>query len=71
MDLILGSFADRWLASMDEPGLAAFEALLDEPDPVLFAWIVDERAPVADRHRSLIEQLRRHRVGVTGSEPGP
>ena len=38
-DLILGSFAERYLAEFDEAGLAEFAALLEVPDAELFDWI--------------------------------
>lgn len=40
IDLILGGFADRNLAALDQDGLAQFERLLDAPDQSAYAWIV-------------------------------
>lgn len=37
-DLLLGRFADRHLATMDEQALAEFEAVLEVPEPDLLAW---------------------------------
>ncbi len=39
MDLLLGPFADRYLAELDEAGLDGYERLLEFPDPQLFAWL--------------------------------
>lgn len=39
MDLIMGSFADQHLASLDDAGLEAFEALLETPDQDVYAWL--------------------------------
>ncbi|RMF35134.1 MAG: succinate dehydrogenase assembly factor 2 [Alphaproteobacteria bacterium] len=47
-DLILGPFADRHLAALDQAGLDAFEALLDRPDPDIFAWIAGRTEPVPE-----------------------
>ncbi|WP_395648245.1 succinate dehydrogenase assembly factor 2 [Terricaulis sp.] len=41
IDLILGPFAERSLADLDEAGLGAFEALLDAPDQDVYAWITE------------------------------
>lgn len=44
-DLILGSFADAYLAGFDEAQLDRYEALLDTPDPELFDWLSGRVAP--------------------------
>jgi antitoxin CptB len=41
IDLILGRFADRRLAELDDAGLDAFEALLDAPDQEVYLWIIE------------------------------
>lgn len=57
MDLILGTYADRHLAAMDEDELAAFERLLDEPDRELFSQISAEAEPEGE-HAPLLRRLR-------------
>ena len=49
MDLLLGGFADAYIADLADDDLACFEALMDVPDPDLFAWITGEE-PVAAPH---------------------
>ncbi len=49
MDLLLGRFADAYIATLDDDGLAALEALLEVPDADLFAWLTG-RAPVEPVH---------------------
>ena len=44
IDLILGRFADRRLAELDDAGLDAFEALLEAPDQDVYLWITEEVA---------------------------
>ena len=44
IDLILGRFADRRLADLDDMGLDAFEALLEAPDQDVYLWITEEAA---------------------------
>jgi antitoxin CptB len=44
-DLILGSFAESYLAGFGEPQLDRFEALLEVPDAELFDWINGRAAP--------------------------
>jgi antitoxin CptB len=48
-DLLLGRFADAYIATLDDDGLAAFEALLEVPDDELLAWLTG-RAPVSANH---------------------
>lgn len=58
MDLILGAFADRGAAGLDDAGLGALEGLLDENDNDLYTWVAGT-APAPDRHGPMIECLRR------------
>lgn len=44
-DLILGSFAESYLARFGDPQLDRFEALLEVPDAELFDWINGRIAP--------------------------
>ena len=39
MDLILGGFAARFLATMSTPELDAFEQMLEAPDQQFYRWI--------------------------------
>jgi antitoxin CptB len=48
-DLLLGRFADRYIAGFSRPELDRYEALLGESDQDLFAWISGQ-APVPARH---------------------
>ncbi|MFC7400410.1 succinate dehydrogenase assembly factor 2 [Chelatococcus sp. GCM10030263] len=49
MDLIFGRFADAELDRLDEPDIAAFEALLEEQDKDVFSWFCGE-VPVPAAH---------------------
>lgn len=44
-DLILGSFAEAYLAGFDAARLDQYEALLECPDAELFDWIAGRLAP--------------------------
>jgi antitoxin CptB len=56
-DLILGPFADRHTAGMNDAELDAFEALLAETDHDLFGWISGKPAP-AEFEGPMLERLR-------------
>lgn len=47
-DLVMGGFADAHLHTLDEAGLAAFEALLHETDQDVYDWVLG-RAPAPAR----------------------
>jgi antitoxin CptB len=56
-DLLLGSFAEKYLAGFDEPQLAEFEALLDCPDADLFDWIAGRAAPPPEYENAVTRLL--------------
>jgi antitoxin CptB len=75
-DLILGSFAEDSLESLDSDQLGRFEALLNCTDPDLFEWIFGVSDPppehdhdvmrllrsfLIERHRTLL-QMGQHRI---------
>ncbi len=57
MDLLVGSFADRYLASMTAAELDLFEPLLDLPEPVLYAWVIGRTAPDSDYDHHVMKLL--------------
>lgn len=57
-DLLLGRFADCWLASLTEPQVDAFEALLEEQDLDILNWIMG-REPAPAHHQTEILTLLR------------
>lgn len=64
MDLIMGTFADRHVADMNEAELAIFETLIDVPDRELFAWISGSE-PIPAEHRSdLLDRLCQVRLST-------
>jgi antitoxin CptB len=50
-DLLLGRFADRHLATMEDQALTEFEAVLEVPEPDLLAWYM-RQADVPDDQKS-------------------
>jgi antitoxin CptB len=55
-DLILGSFAERYLAGFDDAALDDFAALLEVPDAELFDWIIGRAAPPPE-HDTVVTRL--------------
>ncbi|CUH40059.1 Flavinator of succinate dehydrogenase [Jannaschia seosinensis] len=68
MDLILGGYADDRLATLDDDGLALFEAVMGENDHDLFAWVTGNAQPPA-RYAPLMAELSQRAAGAAkGSE---
>ena len=59
LDFVMGGFADRHLAGLDEAQLADFEALLEVADSDLYGWIA-ARAPVPPAYDTALLTLIRH-----------
>ena len=57
-DLILGSFAEESLESLDDAQLERFEALLDCSDPDLFDWIFGVSASPPGHDNDVMRLLR-------------
>lgn len=60
-DLLLSTFAAKYLEGMDEQALVLYDALLDEPDWEIYYYATAKKEP-AERFRGtkLLEQLRAH-----------
>ncbi len=57
MDLILGSYADEALETLEAGGLDRFEALLAENDVDLYRWIAIG-GDVPEKHAEMVGRLR-------------
>ena len=57
-DLVLGTYCDRNLEAMDEPGLTLYEALLDEDDADIWNWLTDKTTCPKPEYATLIAALK-------------
>lgn len=63
-DLLLGTFADRYVNEFSEEQLDRLEALLNESDPDLYDWI-SGRVPVpADMDTDVMRLLVAHKLST-------
>ena len=62
LDLLLGSFADRYLDAFDAEQLARFEVVLGAPSPVIQAWLVDRIPPPAAVESDVLRLLLAHKL---------
>ncbi len=51
MDLLMGTFADRFISDMEDSEVVEFERLLATPDWEVYAWIIGQK-PIPDNHKS-------------------
>jgi len=58
MDLIMGGFADAFIASMTDSELDQFERLLDVPDQEIYSWFTGEGAIPAQFNGDLLRRMR-------------
>jgi antitoxin CptB len=60
-DLILGPFADTYVAELNDEDLDQFEVLLDVPDQDLYGWIVGLKDPPEQHQTELMARIRAFR----------
>lgn len=61
MDLLLGSFARRNIATLDDALVDRFEELLELSDPDLYNWITGQEPTPPEWEGPLMDMLRAHR----------
>ena len=57
LDLLVGSFADRYLAALDEAQLDRLESLLEVPEPLLYDWLTGAATPPAEHDQDVMRLL--------------
>ena len=57
LDLLLGGFADRELASMSAAELDRFDALLEVPEPQIYAWLTGRATPSPEYDHDITRRL--------------
>ena len=60
MDIILGSFADQELRSLDNAQIADFESLMQEHDRDLLVWFTDEAEFPLNGLQSIFDLVKTH-----------
>lgn len=58
MDLIMGSFADKYLDTMSEQELDEFERLLAVADWDVFGWLTGTKEIPADQYGPVLKRLK-------------
>ena len=62
MDILLGSFADKYVSQMEEGELLLYEEMLCIPDPELYDWYLGRADVPANELTPVIEKFLVHKV---------
>lgn len=62
MDLILGSFADRYVPGFSDNELQQYEILLNVADPDLYDWIAGRAEIPANFSGMVADKLKNHQL---------
>jgi antitoxin CptB len=57
-DILLGRFADRYLAGLEESLLDEYEALIENSDPDLYMWISGRQPVPAEWDGEIMQRLK-------------
>lgn len=61
MDLLIGSFADKYIASFGPEDLRVFEEILINNDPDVYDWILGRQTPPPELKSRALDLLLSHR----------
>jgi succinate dehydrogenase flavin-adding protein (antitoxin of CptAB toxin-antitoxin module) len=59
-DLILGTFADKYLQNMNELQVKQYYALLQEVDPDLFLWLTNKQPAPSNHDNEILSMIKEH-----------
>ena len=60
LELLLGPFADRQSAALDEVDVVAFEALLEADDQTVLGWLMGDAPPAPSHDTPLLSRIKRN-----------
>lgn len=61
MDLLLGSFADKYVPDFSEEELVEYDALLQLSDPDLYNWMIGKEEVPANLDSPVFQKLKAHK----------
>lgn len=63
MDLVLGSFAKKYIPEFTEEELSLYDEILNESDPDLYNWVTGIEDFPANKMNAVYEILLKHKFG--------
>jgi antitoxin CptB len=61
MDLLIGSFAEKYINGFDKEDLAIFEEILINNDPDVYDWIIGRQLPPPELKSRVLDLLLGHK----------
>jgi len=61
MDLLIGSFAEKYINGFDKDDLAIFEEILINNDPDVYNWIIGRQLPPPELKSRVLDLLLGHK----------
>lgn len=61
MDLLIGSFAEKYINGFDKEDLAIFEEILINNDPDVYDWIIGRQLPPPELKSHVLDLLLGHK----------
>jgi antitoxin CptB len=61
MDLVMGTFALKYVPEFDEEQLAQYDEILNESDPDLYNWVTGIEDFPQEKMNSVFEKLLKHK----------
>lgn len=61
MDLIMGSFAKKYIPDFAADELALYDEILEHSDPDLYNWLTKKETPPSQHINSVLERLLDHK----------
>lgn len=61
MDLLIGSFAEKYINGFDVDDLAIFEEILINNDPDVYDWIIGRQLPPMELKSRVLDLLLEHK----------
>lgn len=62
MDLMLGSFARKYVPIFDKAQLEMYDTILQENDPDLYNWITEKEAPDEAILSDVFDKIKAHKL---------
>ncbi len=59
-DLLLGTFAKKYLGSFNEEELREYDRIIQEPDPDVFKWITEKVEVPQELRGSIMKRIQQH-----------
>lgn len=70
MDLLMGSFADKYIGGFGTPELDIVEEILCTNDPDVYDWIIGRQTPPPELHSQVLALLLAHSPASKETETG-